>query len=146
MSLLSFLASAAGGTLLGGFTQLLSIFAGEAKEWSASKRRIAELQAAKERDIAIGELDAFKKAQDGAIGSNYQPPAAAPMGMHWVFTVVEAITRLVRPMMVLGACWYIWTLPPATLGALQNEIVAFCFACGYFWLGIRFQKQMYGTK
>lgn len=35
MSLLSFLASAAGGTLLGGVTQLLGTFAGEAKEWSA---------------------------------------------------------------------------------------------------------------
>ena len=146
MSFLSFLASAAGGTLLGGFTQLLSVVAGEAKEWSASKRRIAELQAAKERDIAIGELEAFKKAQEGAVNSNYQPPANASIGMHWLFTVVEAITRLVRPAMVLGACVYIWTLPSATLGALQPEIVSFCFACGYFWLGIRFQKQMYGTK
>lgn len=146
MSLLSFFASAAGGTVLGGFTQLLSIVAGEAKEWSAAKRRIAELQALKERDIAIGELEAFRKAQEGAIGSSYQPPSNASMAMHWVFTCVEAITRLVRPVMVFGACWYIWTLPQEKLGALQPEIVSFCFACGYFWLGIRFQRQIYGTK
>ena len=146
MGLLSFLASAAGGTLLGGFTQLLSVAAGEAKEWSASKRRIAELQAAKERDIAIGELEAFRKAQEGAIGTNYQPPSNAPMGMHWLMAIVEALTRCVRPVMVIGACAYIWTLPTEKLGELQPEIVSFCFACGYFWLGIRFQKQMYNTK
>lgn len=146
MSLLAFLASAAGGTILGGVTQLLSIVAGEAKEWSAAKRRIAELQAIKERDIAIGELEAFRKAQEGATGTSYQPPSNAPMGMHWIFTVVEAITRLIRPLMVIGACVYIWTLPESTLGALKPEIVAFCFANGYFWLGIRFQQKLYGTK
>ena len=134
-----FLMSAMGGSLLGGITQLLGIFAGEAKEWSASKRRIAELQALKERDIAIGELEAFTKAQAGTMASAYQPPVNAPMGMHWLFTVVECITRLIRPLMVLGACAYVWSLPKETLGNLQAEIITFSFACGYFWLGTRLQ-------
>lgn len=142
MSLLSFLASAAGGTILGGVTQLLGTFAGEAKEWSASKRRIAEIHAMKERDIAIGELAAFTKAMEGTLGSSYQPPSNAPMGMHWVFTVIEAATRLVRPTMVAGACVYIWTRPPEVLGGLQGEILTVSFATVYFWLGIRHQNSV----
>lgn len=140
MSFLSFLLSAAGGTVLGGVTQLLGTFAAEAREWSASKRRIAELQAIKEKDIAIGELAAFTKAQEG-FTSTYAPPAGAPGWTHGVFTVVEAITKLVRPAMVIGACWYVWSLPADQLGGLQPEIVTFCFAIGYAWIGIRHQKQ-----
>lgn len=140
MNFLSFIASAAGGTLLGGITQLLGTFASEAKEWSASKRRIAELQAIKERDIAIGDLQAFIKAQEG-FTSNYAPPPTAPAWMHAVFTVVEAITKLVRPAMVAGACWYLFSLPQETLGVLRPEIVAFCFSVGYAWIGIRVQRQ-----
>jgi len=141
MSLLSFLASAAGGTVLGGLTQLLATFASEAKEWSASKRRIAELQAIKERDIAIGELQAFIKAQEG-FTSTYTPPVTAPGWTHAVFTIVEAFIKLVRPIMVVGACWYLWTLPSADLAGLRPEIVAFCFSVGYAWIGIRHQRQL----
>lgn len=141
MSLISFLLSAAGGTVLGGVTQLLGTFAAEAREWSASKRRIAELQAIKERDIAIGELAAFTKAQEGFTAS-YAPPATAPTWMHGVFTITDAITRLVRPVMVAGACWYIWSLPSERVAGLQPEIVAFCFSVGYAWIGIRHQRQL----
>jgi hypothetical protein len=140
VSLISFIASAAGGTILGGITQLLGTFAGEAKEWSASKRRIAEITAMKERDIAIGELAAFTKAQEGTLASAYQPPPAAPMGMHWCFTLVEVLTRAIRPLMVVGACAYIWTRPPEVLGGLQGEILAVSFGTINFWLGIRHQN------
>jgi hypothetical protein len=143
MSLLSFLASAAGGTVLGGITQLLGTFASEAKEWSASKRRIAELQAMKERDIAIGELTAFTKAQDG-FSASYTPPPTAPAWTHAVFTIVEAIIKLIRPTMVVGACWYLWNLPQPEIDGLRPEIVAFCFSIGYAWIGIRVQKQAGG--
>lgn len=146
MSLLSFLASAAGGTLLGGVTQLLGVFANEAKEWSASKRRIAELAALKEKQIAIGELQAFTKAQEGTLASSYQPPQNAPMGMHWLFTMVECLTRAIRPLMVIGACAYIWTRPPETLAGLQGEILVVSFACIYFWLGMRHQMAVGGKK
>lgn len=146
MSLIAFLTSAVGGTVLGGVTQLLGTFANEAKEWSASKRRIAELQAMKERDIAIGELAAFTKAQEGTLASSYQPPTNAPMGMHWLFTVVECVTRAVRPLMVIGACGYIWTRPPEVLGNLQPEILTVSFACIYFWLGMRHQMANAGKK
>ena len=141
MSIISFLASAAGGTILGGVTQLLGTFAGEAKEWSASKRRIAELTAMKERDIAIGELAAFTKAQEGTLASNYQPPSNASMGMHWVFTLVEALTRVIRPLMVIGACAYIWTRPASELGGLNGEILTVSFATIYFWLGVRHERK-----
>lgn len=141
MSFLSFLLSAAGGTLLGGVTQLLGTFASEAREWSASKRRIAELQAIKEKDIAIGELQAFTTAQAGFTNS-YNPPPTAPSWMHGVFTVVEAITRLVRPAMAAGACWYVWSLPSEELGVLKPEVVTFCFAVGYAWIGIRHQQKL----
>jgi hypothetical protein len=146
MSLLAFLTSAVGGTLLGGATQLLGTFANEAKEWSASKRRIAEIAALKERDIAVGELAAFTKAQEGSLASSYQPPPTAPMGMHWCFTLVECLTRAVRPLMVAGACAYIWTRDPTTLGGLQPEILTASFACVYFWLGQRHQLATAGRK
>lgn len=139
MSILSFLASAAGGTLLGGVTQLLGTFANEAKEWSASKRRIAELTAIKERDIAIGELQAFTKAQEASIGSGYTPPENGAGWMHGLFTIVEALTRIIRPALVIWAAYYIFTLPPSVSGPLQPEIVAVAFACIYFWLGVRHQ-------
>lgn len=144
--ILSFLMSAAGGTLLGGATQLLGVFANEAREWSASRRRIAELQALKERDIAVGELAAFTKAQEGALGSGYQPPLNAPMWMHGLFCVVEAFTRFIRPAMVTGACAYIWTRPAEMLGGLQPDILTVCFACVYFWLGQRHQMAIGGRK
>lgn len=146
MSLLAFLTSAVGGTLLGGLTQLLGTFASEAREWSASKRRIAEIGAMKDRDIAVGELAAFAKAQEGTLASSYQPPPAAPLAMHWVFAVVEAFTRAIRPLMVVGACAYIWTRPPEVLGGLQPEILTVSFTCVYFWLGIRHQASVGGRK
>jgi hypothetical protein len=142
VDIFSFFTSAVGGTVLGGATQLLGTLAGEAKEWSASRRRIAELQALKEKEIAIGELEAFTKAQEGTMPSNYQPPANAPMAMHWVFTLVEAATRLVRPAMVAGACAYVWSRPPEAIAGLQAELLTFSFACGYFWLGTRLQRQL----
>ena len=52
MSLISFLASAAGGTILGGLTQVLGSAVGELKEWSASKRRIAQREDAKHAEEA----------------------------------------------------------------------------------------------
>ena len=142
MSFWNFLISAAGGTILGGVTQMLGTVVAEAREWSASKRRIAELQALKEKEIAIGELEAFTKAQEGTMASGYQPPAAAPMAMHWLFTLGEAVSRLVRPVMVAGACVYVWTRPPEVIAGLQSEILTFSFACGYFWLGTRLQRQV----
>jgi hypothetical protein len=141
MGFFDFLTSAVGGTLLGGATQLLGSAVGELKEWSASKRRIAEIVALKERDIAVGELAAFAKAMEGTLASGYQPPPAASMGMHWLFTMVECLTRLIRPLMVIGACIYIWTREPAVLGGLQGEILTVSFACVYFWLGVRHQAK-----
>lgn len=141
MGFFDFLTSAVGGTLLGGATQLLGSAVGELKEWSASKRRIAEIVALKERDIAVGELAAFSKAMEGTIGSGYQPPVTASMGMHWLFTLVECLTRLIRPLMVIGACVYIWTREPGILGGLQGEILTVSFACVYFWLGVRHQAK-----
>lgn len=141
MGFFDFFTSAVGGTLLGGATQLLGSAVGELKEWSASKRRIAEIVALKERDIAVGELAAFAKAMEGTLGSGYQPPTAASMGMHWLFTLVECLTRLIRPLMVIGACIYIWTREPAVLGGLQGEILTVSFACVYFWLGVRHQAK-----
>jgi len=139
MGLLSFLASAAGGTVLGGITQLLGTFASEAKEWSASKRRIAELTAMKERDIAIGELQAFTKAQEASISSGYTPPETASAWMHGLFTIVEALTRIIRPALVIWAAFYIFNLPASVAGPLQPEIVAVAFACIYFLLCVRHQ-------
>jgi hypothetical protein len=141
MSVIAFLTSAVGGTLLGGVTQLLGTFAAEAKEWSASKRRIAEIAALKEKQIAVGELAAFAKAQEGALGSGYQPPAHAAMWMHGLMCIVEALTRAIRPLMVIGACAYIWTRPPEILGGLHGEILTVSFACVYFWLGVRHQAK-----
>lgn len=146
MSLLAFLTSAVGGTALGGITQLLGTFANEAKEWSASKRRIAELTAIKEKQIALGELEAFTKAQEGLGGTNYQPPGNAPMWIHGLLAIVEALTRSIRPLMVVGACAYIWTRPPETLGGLEPEILTCSFACIYFWLGIRHQAAVARKK
>ena len=140
MGLLSFLASAAAGPLLGGAVQFLSAGVGELKEWSASKRRIAELTAMKERDIAIGELTAFNTALSNTGPSGYSPPENAAWWLHAPFVFAEFFNRIVRPSMVTGACWYIWTLPPAALQGLQGEVVAVSFATIYFWLGIRQNK------
>ena len=139
MSLLSFLASAAGGTILGGVTQLLGSIVGEAKEWSASKRRIAEIAALKEKQIAVGELEAFAKAVEGTTGSSYTPPANASGWMHGLMTIAAFSTQMVRPLMVAGACTYIWTRPANELAGLQPEILTVSFACVYFWLGVRHQ-------
>jgi len=139
MSLLSFLASAAGGTILGGATQLLGSLVAEAKEWSASKRRIAEIAALKEKQIAIAEVEAFAKAVEGTSGSSYTPPDGAPNWMHGLMTVAAFCTQMVRPCMVAGACAYIWTRPTDQLAGLQPEILTVSFACVYFWLGVRHQ-------
>ena len=139
MSFLSFLASAAGGTILGGATQLLGTLVGEAKEWSASKRRIAEIAALKEKQIAIGELEAFGKAVEGTTTPSYVPPPNAPSWMHGLMTIAAFTTQMVRPMMVAGACWYIWSRPADQLAGLQPEILVVSFACVYFWLGVRHQ-------
>lgn len=139
MSLLSFLASAAGGTILGGATQLLGSLVGEMKEWSASKRRIAEIGALKEKQIAIAEVEAFAKAVEGTTGSSYAPPPNAPSWMHGLMTIAAFTTQMVRPLMVGGACWYIWSRPSEQLAGLQPEILTVSFACVYFWLGVRHQ-------
>lgn len=139
MSFFSFLASAAGGTILGGVTQLLGSVVGEAKEWSASKRRIAEIAALKEKQIAVGELEAFTKAVEGTTGSSYAPPPSAPSWMHGLMTIAAFSTQMVRPLMVAGACWYIWSRPSDQLAGLQPEILTVSFACVYFWLGVRHQ-------
>ena len=139
MSLWSFLASAAGGTILGGATQLLGSLVAEAKEWSASKRRIAEIVALKEKQIAIAEVEAFAKAVEGTTGSGYTPPANASNWMHGLMTIGAFCTQMVRPCMVAGACAYIWTRPADQLAGLQPEILTVSFACVYFWLGVRHQ-------
>ena len=139
MSLLGFLASAAGGTVLGGATQFLGSLVGELKEWSASKRRIAEIAALKEKQIAVGELEAFTKAVEGTTSPSYTPPPTAPNWMHGLMTVAAFTTTMVRPLMVFGACWYIWSRPSDQLQGLDPEILTVSFACVYFWLGVRHQ-------
>lgn len=139
MSLLSFLASAAGGTLLGGVTQVLGSAVSELKEWSASKRRIAEIAALKEKAISIAEVEAFAKAVEGTSGTGYSPPPNAPSWMHGLMTIAAFTTQMVRPVMVGGACWYIWSRPADQLAGLQPEILTVSFACVYFWLGVRHQ-------
>lgn len=139
MSLLSFLASAAGGTLLGGVTQVLGSAVSELKEWSASKRRIAEIAALKEKAISIAEVEAFAKAVEGTSGTGYSPPPTAPSWMHGLMTIAAFCTQMVRPAMVTGACWYIWSRPSEQLAGLQPEILTVSFACVYFWLGVRHQ-------
>lgn len=139
MSLFSFIVSAAGGTFLGGITQVLGTAVGELKEWSASKRRIAEIAALKEKQIAVGELEAFTKAVEGTTGSTYSPPPAAPNWMHGLMVIAAFSTQMVRPLMVAGACAYIWTRPAEQLQGLQPEILTVSFACVYFWLGVRHQ-------
>lgn len=139
MSLISFLASAAGGTLLGGVTQVLGSAVGELKEWSASKRRIAEIGALKEKQIAVAEVEAFAKAVEGTTGSSYVPPPTAASWMHGLMTIAAFTTQMVRPLMVAGACWYIWSRPSDQLVGLQPEILTVSFACVYFWLGVRHQ-------
>mgnify|MGYP003345577026 FL=1 len=139
MSLLSFLASAAGGTILGGATQVLGSIVGEAKEWSASKRRIAEIAALKEKQIAIAEVEAFAKSVEGTTGSSYVPPPTAPNWMHGLMAIAAFSTQMVRPLMVAGACVYIWSRPADQLAGLQPEILTVSFACIYFWLGVRHQ-------
>jgi len=139
MSLISFLASAAGGTILGGLTQVLGSAVGELKEWSASKRRIAELAAMKEKQIAIAEVEAFAKAVEGTVNSSYAPPPTAPSWMHGLLAIAAFSTQMVRPLMVAGACAYIWTRPADQLAGLQPEILTVSFACVYFWLGVRHQ-------
>lgn len=141
MSLISFLTSAVGGTLLGGVTQILGSGVKELVAWSESKRRIAEIVAIKEKNIAEGELAAFAKAQENNAVVSYNPPATAPSWMHGMFTIAAFCTQMVRPGMVLGACIYVWTRPPEVLGGLQSEILTFSFACGYFWLGVRHQMK-----
>ena len=139
MGFWSFLASAAGGTILGGATQLLGSIVGELKEWSASKRRIAEIVALKEKQIAIAEVEAFAKAVEGTTGSGYTPPPTAAHWMHGLMTIAAFCTQMVRPCMVAGACVYIWTRPSDQLAGLQPEILTVSFACVYFWLGVRHQ-------
>ena len=139
MSLLAFLASAAGGTILGGITQVLGSGVAELKEWSASKRRIAEIAALKEKQIAIAEVEAFAKAVEGTAGTGYTPPPNAPNWMHGLMTIAAFSTQMVRPLMVGGACWYIWSRPADQLAGLQPEILTVSFACVYFWLGVRHQ-------
>jgi hypothetical protein len=139
MSLISFLASAAGGTLLGGVTQVLGSAVSELKEWSASKRRIAEIAALKEKAISIAEVEAFAKAVEGTTNTSYSPPPHAPAWTHGLMTIAAFTTQMVRPVMVAGACWYIWSRPTEQLAGLQPEILTVSFACVYFWLGVRHQ-------
>ena len=139
MGFFSFLASAVGGTLLGGATQLLGSLVGELKEWSASKRRIAEIGALKEKQIAVAEVEAFSKAVEGTTQSSYTPPPTAPNWMHGLMVIAAFCTQMVRPAMVAGACWYIWSRPANELAGLQPEILTVSFACVYFWLGVRHQ-------
>lgn len=149
MSLIAFLTSAVGGTLLSSGMQF-------AQEWFAVRRakaesemKIAEMRALSEIKIEEKQLEAFVKAQ-GSMESTWKPGANTPVSLVWIYGLAEVLIKLVRPLMVIAAFWLVWVIynTQTELGrdTLDAEILTFCFSVGYFWLGQRYQRSHPSSK
>lgn len=149
MSLIAFLTSAVGGTLLSGATQF-------AQEWFAVRRakaesemKIAELKALSEIKIEEKQLEAFVKAQ-GSMESSWKPDTRTPLWIVCAYGLAEITIKLVRPAMVLMSFWLVAKIYAGQSAVDQNnldaEILTFCFSVGYFWLGQRYQRSHPASK
>lgn len=143
MSLIAFLTSAVGGTLLSSGMQF-------AQEWFAVRRakaesemKIAELRALSEIKIEEKQLEAFVKAQ-GTLESTWKPGGNAPVWLTCAYGLTEIAIKLVRPLMVAMAFALVAqiyrTQSASGQTTLDAEILTFCFSVGYFWLGQRYQR------
>jgi hypothetical protein len=146
MSLIAFLSSAIGGTLLSGVQQL-------AQEWFAVRRmraeselRLAELD--KMATIKMDEMQwkAFEKGQAMTGTSSWVPNSSTPIWLTCAFGLSEIVIKLVRPLMVAFAFAFIWWTFVETSGTERGELASsiqvFCFSIGYFWIGQRYQGKM----
>ena len=149
MSLIAFLTSAVGGTLLSGGMQF-------AQEWFAIRRakaesemKISELKALSEIKIEEKQLEAFVKAQ-GSLESTWKPGSTSPVWLTCAYGLTEIGIKLVRPLMVLVSFWLVakiyFTSTDLGQSTLDAEILTFCFSVGYFWLGQRYQRGYVAPK
>lgn len=149
MSLIGFLTSSVGGLLLGGIgqaaTQALEIWRAN----SESKRKIAEMEAMAKIKVEETSWAAFQESLK-ARNSSFTMPANASAGMNWVFVLVEASVRMVNVVLTIGAVvllWHFWQQLDANSKAqFYPEVAAFCMACGYWWIGQRYQGKLQPGK
>jgi hypothetical protein len=146
MSLLAFISSALGGTLLSGVQQL-------AQEWFAVRRMKAEseIKMAEMNAMASIKMDelqwkAFEKSQSLTGTSSWVPTDKTPVWLTCAFGIAEILIKLVRPAMVLASYYFIALTfqdsGPADKPELAAAIQTFCFSVGYFWIGQRYQGKV----
>ena len=150
MSLIaSLLTSAAGGGLLGvlgqGVNNCLEIWRASAE----SKRKIAEIIALKDVKVEESSWACFNETLKTR-NSSFTMPQNATVWQNWVFVGVEAIVRLMNPILTLGAIVILWNFYHSLDAAAQREffpeISAWAFACTYWWIGQRAQAKLQPGK
>ena len=150
MSLIaSLLTSAAGGGLLGvlgqGVNNCLEIWRSNAE----SKRKIAEIIALKDVKVEESSWACFNETLKTR-NSSFTMPQNATVWQNWVFVGVEAIVRLMNPILTLGAIVILWNFYHSLDAEAQREffpeISAWAFACTYWWIGQRAQGKLQPGK
>ena len=150
MSLIaSLISSAAGGAILGGFGQaannLMEIWRANAE----SKRKIAEANALAQIKVEESSWACFQETLKSR-NSSFAMPQNATVWQNWVFIAVEAIVRLMNPILTLGAIVILWNFYHSLDAEAQREffpeISAWAFACTYWWIGQRAQGKLQPGK
>lgn len=146
MSLLAFLSSAVGGTLLSGVQQWVQEWMATRRAKAESEMRLAEAKALSDIKMDENQWAAFTEAQKQAGTSSWVPTDNTPKSLVYAFGLSEVFIKLVRPMMVVGSFAFLFYIYQQTTDAEQAElntsICTFCFSVGYFWIGQRYQSKL----
>lgn len=148
MSLIGFLTSAVGGSILGGLgqaaTQALEVWRANQE----SKRKIEEMKVLATIKVEEQSIAAFQESLKSRNGS-FTMPQNATTGMNWVFVLVEAVVRLMNPILTVAAIVILWDfyhkLDSGAQKEFYPEIAAFSFAVCYWWIGQRYQGKLQPT-
>lgn len=144
MSILGFLTSTLGGSVLGWLGHILtSVF----ELWRKKKEQDLQIELMKvqsEMAVKVKEWEAFTAAQN-SLGSTFKVPVHAAPWAASFYTFCEALVRIVRPYLtfiasVLIAVVYL-TADPAQRGPLAIEINAGCWLIITFWFGNRYMRK-----
>lgn len=149
MSLIAFLTSAVGGSILGVFGQAATTAIEIIRANQETKRKIAEMEALAKIKIEETSWAAFQESLK-ARNSSFTMPANATVGMNWVFVIVEATVRMINPVLTAAAVSILWnfyhTLDPVAQKEFFPEVAAFSFAVCYWWIGQRYQGKLQPGK
>lgn len=149
MSIIAFLTSAVGGSLLGALGQAATQLMETWRANQESKRKIEEMKALAAIKVEETSWAAFQESMKSR-SSSFTMPANATPAQNWIFVVVEAIVRLVNPMLTLAAIIILFnfyhTLDTGAQREFFPEVAAFSFAVCYWWIGQRYQGKLQPAK